>query len=65
MIRFSTIPTALAILACLALSAVAQSRTREPEELASFRLGEQIAGERLTHDDLEGRVVLVYHWCVS
>ncbi len=65
MIRFSTCLTSLAILAALALSAPAQSGERHPEVLDSLHLGQQIAGDRLTHDDLEGRVVLAYHWCVS
>jgi len=65
MIRLSCILTALMIPAALAPSAVAQSREREPQTLDALWLGEQVAGERLALGDLEGRVVLAYHWCVS
>jgi hypothetical protein len=65
MTRLSTSLAAFAILLALAPSATAQSDERESEVLDSLRLGEQIAGSRLTFDDLEGRVVLAYHWCVS
>jgi hypothetical protein len=63
--RFPRFLAALAVLAALAPFAIAQSEEREPETLASLWLGEQLAGSRLTLDDLEGRVVLAYHWCVS
>ena len=62
MIRLSTFVTALAILAPLA---AAQSGGREPENIDSLWLGEQVSGSRLEKDDLEGRVVLAYAWCVS
>jgi hypothetical protein len=65
MIRLSSFLTVLAILAALAPSAAAQSAEREPESIESLWLGEQVAGPRLTLGDLEGRVVLAYHWCVS
>ncbi len=65
MIRLSSSLTALLILAFLAPSAVAQSGRREPENLDSLWLGEQLAGPLLTLADLEERVVLAYHWCVS
>jgi hypothetical protein len=63
MTRLTTFLITFAILAALAPTAAAQPR--EAEELASLRLGEQVAGDRLTLGDLEGRVVLAYHWCVS
>ena len=65
MIRLSTLPLVLAILVALAPAAAGQPREREPQSLEALHLGEQVAGERLTQDDLEGRVVLAYHWCVS
>ena len=65
MIRPSSVLTALLTLAVLASSAAAQAADREPETIDSLWLGEQVAGERLTLGDLEGRVVLAYHWCVS
>ena len=65
MTRLSTILTALLILVALAPYAAAQSGGREPETLDSLWLGQQVAGSRLTFEDLEGRVVLAYHWCVS
>lgn len=65
MIRISTFLTALAVLAALAPAAVAQSAARKPEQIDSLWLGEQVAGARLSEVDLEGRVVLAYHWCVS
>jgi hypothetical protein len=57
--------TALALLLALASSVAAQPAKREPVELGDLRLGRQVSGSRLTYDDLEGRVVLAYHWCVS
>jgi hypothetical protein len=65
MTRLSSFLTALAVLAALAPSAAAQQDEREPEDILSLWLGEQVAGSRLTFDDLDGRVVLAYHWCVS
>ncbi len=65
MIRLSSFLTALAVLAAISPSAVAQSAEREPEDILSLYLGEQVAGSRLTFGDLDGRVVLAYHWCVS
>ena len=56
---------ALAILASIAPSASARPDEREPENLYALWLGEQVSGPRTTFDDLEGRVVLAYHWCVS
>lgn len=63
--RLPSVFAALAVLAALAPSAAAQSAEREPQSLEALWLGEQVAGSRLTFDDLEGRVVLAYHWCVS
>ncbi|MHC4470769.1 MAG: TlpA family protein disulfide reductase, partial [Planctomycetota bacterium] len=34
-------------------------------DLSGVRFGTQVAGPRLSPHDLEGRVVLCYHWCVS
>ncbi len=65
MIRLSTSLNALAILVALATSGAAQNREEIPKDITSFRLGEQVAGSRLVRDDLEGRVVLAYQWCVS
>jgi cytochrome oxidase Cu insertion factor (SCO1/SenC/PrrC family) len=65
MIRKSTFLIALAVLAALASSAAAQSAEREPESIDSMWLGQQVSGARVTQEDLEGRVVLAYHWCVS
>ncbi len=64
MIRHSSYLIALALLATLAPIA-AQSAEREPETIDALWLGQQVAGSRLTLGDLEGRVVLAYHWCVS
>jgi hypothetical protein len=55
----------LTVLVALAPYAAAQSGAREPESIDALWLGEQVAGERLSLGDLEGRVVLAYHWCVS
>ena len=65
MIRLSCVLIALMVLAVLAPAAVGQSEEREPETLDSLWLGQQVAGDRLSLGDLEGRVVLAYHWCVS
>ncbi len=65
MFRISSALTALAIVVALAPSAAAQSGPDVPTDNVSFRLGQQVAGSRLTLGDLEGRVVLAYHWCVS
>ena len=62
---FLTALTALTVLAALAPTAVGQPAEREPENIDALWLGQQVAGSRLTLDDLEGRVVLAYHWCVS
>ena len=64
MIRSSKFLSALAILVAL-VSSAAQSAERKPESIESLTLGEQVAGSLLTADDLEGRVVLAYAWCVS
>ncbi|MCU0725481.1 MAG: PDZ domain-containing protein [Planctomycetes bacterium] len=39
----------------------------EPERLvlSGVNLGEQVSGPTLSPEDLEGKVVLIYHWCVS
>ncbi len=37
----------------------------DPSDLDAFRMGQQVVGSRLVRDDLEGRVVLAYNWCVS
>jgi hypothetical protein len=61
----------LAILAgvlCLALpatSAAEEAVEVEAWSLDDFRLGEQVAGPPLRYRDLEGRIVVAYHWCVS
>ncbi len=65
MIRPSSFLTALMVLAVLAPTVAAQSAEREPETIDALWLGQQVAGDRLTAGDLEGRVVLAYHWCVS
>lgn len=65
MLRMTKFPIALVALVAFAASAAAQSTEREPENIDALWLGEQVAGERLTLGDLEGRVVLAYHWCVS
>jgi hypothetical protein len=65
MVRLSSFLTALAVLAALSPSAVAQTGQREPETIDAVWLGEQVSGPRLTLGDLEGRVVLAYAWCVS
>ncbi len=64
MSRFATSLT-VAILVSLAGSAAAQSRQEVPKDLFGLRLGQHLTGPRLTRGDLEGRVVLAYHWCVS
>ena len=65
MTRHSKTLTALAVLVALAASAATLAGEREAETIDSLWLGQQIAGTRLTLGDLEGRVVLAYHWCVS
>ena len=55
----------IAALAALAPSAAARPDEREPDNIWALWLGRQVAGPRMTFDDLEGRVVLAYHWCVS
>ena len=65
MTRLSKTLTALAVLIALAPSVAALAGEREPESIDSLWLGQQVAGSRLTLGDLEGRVVLAYHWCVS
>ena len=65
MIRLPLLLVALALLVAFAPPAPAQSRGREPESLDALWLGEQVAGPRTVWEDLDGRVVLAYHWCVS
>ncbi len=65
MTRLSNLVLVLVVLVALAPYAAAQSGGREPESLDSLWLGEQVSGDRLSLGDLEGRVVLAYHWCVS
>jgi hypothetical protein len=50
----------------LLLSAV-PAAAREPERLtlSDVNFGEQVSGPTLSLHDLAGRVVLIYHWCVS
>ena len=65
MIRLSNFLIALAVIVALAPATAARPDEKAPETIDSLWLGEQVAGDRLTEGDLEGRVVLVYAWCVS
>ncbi len=65
MIQSSTFLTILAIFLALAPIAAAQPAGELPTDIAALRLGQQVAGSRTNLDDLEGRVVLAYHWCVT
>ena len=65
MIRASSFAAALAALVTLVPSVLAQAGPREPRSLDALWLGRQVAGPTLTETDLEGRVVLAYHWCVT
>jgi len=59
--------TRLAISAILLglVASAAPASDPEPSDLDAFRMGQQVSGPRLVRDDLEGRVVLAYSWCVS
>jgi len=54
----------LAFLLIVATPALAQDGAKDLT-LADIELGEQVSGERLSPHDLEGRVVVCFHWCVS
>ena len=57
----------LVLPALLLLLSIAPAAAREPEKLtlSEVNFGEQVSGPTLSLHDLAGRVVLVYHWCVS
>jgi hypothetical protein len=65
MVRLTTRLTLPAILLALATTVSAGPDREEVRDIDSLRLGRQVAGSRLTFEDLDGRVVLAYHWCVS
>ncbi|MBI4878149.1 MAG: redoxin domain-containing protein, partial [Planctomycetes bacterium] len=51
----------------LASPAAAQEAAdgRVSRDLDELRFGVQLVGPRLSRHDLEGRVVVLYHWCIT
>jgi hypothetical protein len=68
---FRSVPFWSFLAALVALPAgrvIAQSAAPETEtysELDGVDFGEQVWGERISRHDLEGRVVVCYHWCIT
>jgi hypothetical protein len=63
--RFPPRSLVLAALVAAALSPNALPQSDEPIRLEDVEFGFPVAGELPSKIDLEGRVVLCYHWCVS